>query len=284
MLKRTWMVMGTALTWLVIASLLVSGCGGGGKPAAKATQAPEVEPTEASAPASEGGSESSTESKALDNLIKLAPVHIVSSYTYKKGSAEENQAGIEADMDAKGNQHLFLKDKDGKATELYLVDGKLYLKAEGGEGEGQFMVIPDVPQDSAFSFLAIYGGAYLLAYNDLQDAKKVGSESVNNFQTNKYEIKYNMGSLGLGGLAAGAATGANFDYKGYAWLEATTGALIRSQVDWTAKGANEDETETFHAQFEATKGTVTEVKAPENVFDLNAALTPQAEATETPAE
>jgi len=279
MRKPTLRALQFVLIGIVLLSLLLAGCGG--KPAAQsgepgqATQGNQAgtgeekeEPTATPEQQEEAtpAEESSTEvENALDNALKLAPLHITTSYLSKKGDAVRSQVGLEADLDAKGNQHLLLTDQGGQVTEIYLVDGKMYLKSADME---QFIAMPsDIGKDSTFAFVAIYGGAFLLGYNDLKDARKVGSENVNGFQCDKYEIKYDLASLGLTGLAAGT-TGAQWDYKGYAWIETRNMALVRAQVDWLSKGAEETEAESFHSEYEAKPGTVTEVKPPENVLEI----------------
>ena len=281
---------GRGMYWAVAAllgiSLMLAGCGGKAKepptepvptvessqaePTAEAAQAQPTAGSSEAASAGEGGSQEIT--NALDNLLKLAPVHLKSSFNVKKGDQVSSQGRFEGDLDAKGNQHIVLYDENDNTTELYLVGGKMYIKSDGD----QYMAIGDVPQDSAFSFLAIYGGAYLLAFNDMQDAKKVGRETVNEFPADKYEFKYNLASLGLAGAVEGAQ-GAAFDYKGYGWIEPQSQALVRSQVDWTSKGASEQEAEAYHSEFEASRGTFGEIRAPANVLDLSAMLTPTPE-------
>ena len=158
-----------------------------------------VEPGEEATvePGEEVTAEPSIEEKVLDNLVKLAPVHIVSSYENKKGDSVVRSGGLEGDIDANGNQHLFLTSDGGSPTEIYLIDGALYIKSEDSD---QFVKMEGFgsDSDSAFAFIAIYGGAYMLAFNNLEEAKLVGSESVNGYNTQKYEFKNDLGSLGAG--------------------------------------------------------------------------------------
>lgn len=261
MRKRMPAGMQRCVIGLMLVSLLVTGC----KSGARATKAPESAPTATEVLAAESASAVSSGVRALDNLIQLAPIRITSSYVYKKGTQETSKARLEADLDAKGNEHLFLYDQNDQQVELYLVDGRLFIRG----GEDQFMVLSDMPKDSAFAFLAVYGGAYLLAYNNIEDARKVASESVNGFQTDKYEINFNLDELGVPGLAA-SAQGAQFDYQGFAWLERKTQALIRAQVDWTTKGSTSDAIEAFHAEFQATRGSAIEIVPPANVSEPTA--------------
>ena len=276
MQRRVFTIIRLALVCFVIAGLALAGCGGRrsaapseGQAGAAPTAALEAtaEPEEPTAPPEESGSEAVGEEAevtgALDNLLKLAPLHMRSVFVATDADGETTEVRFEGDLDAKGNQHVLLYGEDDQATELYVVDGKLYIGVEGS----QFMALGEVEAGESFAFVALYGGAYLLAYNDLGSAKRVGSETVNGFQTDKYEVKLDLASFGLGGLAA-EAQGAEFKYEGYAWVESSSGALVRSQVDWTAKASAEEKAETWHAEFDATKATVEEIQAPENVLSL----------------
>ena len=281
---RTPNIIHLVLASLMIASLLVTGCGAARKAGeslaktkvaevaeevSEAVESQEAEPAEeegeeaAGAEAEEAEGEQAAPEDTLDNVVRLAPVHVVSSLTVKEGDEVTHQSSYEADIDAHGNQHMIIRDQDGQEFELYLVDGTLYI----GTGEGQFVATGEAEEDAGFAFLAMYGGAYLLAYNDLSDATRLGREEVNGFATVKYEFKYDLASAGLGGVAA-MAEGAQFDYEGYAWVEPDSGALVRSRVDWTGKAADEEVTHAWHSEFDVTRGTVTEITAPENVLSL----------------
>jgi hypothetical protein len=280
MFKRKHMGWYGAFAVIVILSLALAGCGGGAKatptaeakePTAKAqaTTAPttassdKTQPTATTASSDDTSSSQTDLEKTLDNVKKLAPVHMVSSYTYKKGNETTSDSKVEADLDAKGNQHLLLYDKGEVSAEIYIVDGKLYM----GAGDGQYAPLGDMPQDGAFSFLALYGGTYLLALNDLKEAKKLGTETVNGYSATKYEIQYDLASMGVSGLAAGVA-GASFDYKGFAWVEPKTSALVAAQVDWSSKAVGDSPAESFHSELAVTKGTIAEIKAPEGIISM----------------
>lgn len=270
--KQTRTVVLLSLLCLLALSPLLVGCGGGNTAKPTASQAAEElsqepteeaveEPTEASI--SEPTEAAATElENTFDNLLSLAPMHITSSLTYKSGDQVETNMSYEADVDANGNQHMTIVSND-QPVEIYLVDGKMYMGAEGD----QYIGVGDVEDDAGFGFLAIYGGAYLLAFNDLQDATLVGREAVGPWQADKYEIKMDLGSLGLGGLVAGVE-GAQWDYSGTAWVEPNAKALVKAVVDWSGKGSDETQTTSWHSEFLASEGTVTEITAPENVLGI----------------
>ena len=261
------MVCRLCLVVLIVVSVTLVGCGGKQarpKSGARATQAakgapeeqPQAKATKA-APTTSGGEEKTELESTLDNFVKLAPLHITSTFVYKKGEKVEWTSRFEADLDAKGNEHILIYDQNNQKTELYIVDLKLDLKDESGA----VMALGDMPKGGAFTFLAVYGGAYLLAFNNLEEARRVGSETVNGFSTDKYEIKINLMNAGIPGAAV-KVQGAEWDYKGLGWIEKQAKALVRAQVDWKGKPSGQDILESYHSEFEAQKGTVTEIKAP----------------------
>jgi hypothetical protein len=272
MCRRSDVIFRSVLLMLVLVSLLLVACGGkpstpkaGKQPEGKTekatpTQKPQAKATEVKdTPTPSEGGEQTELGNLLDNLAKLAPLHLTSSFTYKKGDQPESTSSFEADLDAKGNQHIYLHDQNNQKTELYVVDLKLYIRDE----DGTVLALGDLPQGGAFAFLAVYGGAYLLALNNPENARRVGSETVNGFATDKYEVKVNLMAAGVAGVAA-KVEGAEWDYKGYAWIESRAKALVRSQVDWKGRGSSQEAMESYHAEFEAKKGTVTEITAPTN--------------------
>lgn len=259
-----WMI----VACVVVLTLSLSACSSGKPtaPSASPTEVAEAEPTpepEVEATAEPPADEGTVVENTVDNLVKLAPVHLVSQFVYKENDEVTNTSRFEADVDANGNQHLWLYDQNDTVTEMYIVDKTMYI----GTGDGQFMPTGEVEDDAGFAVLAVYGGAYFLAYNNLEDARKVGSEAVNGYQAVKYEIQYDLASLGLGGVVAGAQ-GAEFSYQGFAWVDSASGALVRARVDWSSKAADSDVTQSIHSEFDATPGTVTEITAPENVLSL----------------
>jgi len=283
--KRGGTIIHLALIGLVAASLILAGCGRKATP--QATPTPQEKATVAqaeSATASGNGSTSETE-KLLDNLLQLAPVHFTSSFTYTKGSNVTSKADLEGDLDARGSEHLYINDQNGQKMELYLVGGTLYLKSESDEG---FVALSNMPQDSAFSFLSIYGGAYLLGFNQIKDAREVGSETVNGYDAVKYAIQQDNSSLSLSGLIT-TTKDIKWDYQGFIWVEPKTRAMVRAVVQWTTDA--EGVKESYESEFNATKGTESMIDAPTNVIDLSdtpAGETPTANmssggATPTPA-
>ena len=274
-----------ALLAAVMLSAVLSGCGAvdTAKQAANtakelATQAPNVAkelatqvPQQANAPtkaatAKPGATpteEATRLENAFNNLVKLAPVHMSSSFVAKSSDQVTSSLSYEADLDAAGNQHMKLVSGSDQPVEIYVVDGKMYL----GTGEGQFMAMGDVEKDTGFAFLTIYGGAYLLAFNDLSEAKLVGSEAVGPWRANKYQVNMDLASFGLGGLAAGAQ-GAQWQYQGFAWVEPSKGALVKAVTDWSGKAAGSATVESYHSEFLASQGTVTKITAPENLISV----------------
>ncbi len=273
--KQTRTAVLISLAALMVLSLTLSGCGaiGAAKQAVDiakelATQVPQqlgATPTPATEPEAEATpTEAATElENTFDNLVKLAPVHMTSSYVYKKGETVQSSLSYEADLDANGNQRLTLQSNNDDPVEIYVVDGKMYI----GMGEGQFMTMGDVEQDAGFSFLAVYGGAYLLAFNNLEEATLVGTEAVAPWQAKKYQVNMDLGTFGVAGLVSGVQ-GAEWQYQGFAWIETTKSALVKATVDWSGKSAGATETEGYHSEFLASQGTVTEITAPENVVSL----------------
>lgn len=270
--KQTHPPILVGLAALMALSLVLSGCGAIG--AAKqvvdtakelATKAPDVvkelQPGAAATAEPTAPAEATAKlENSFDNLIKLAPVHMSSAWVSKVGDEVRSSMSYEADVDANGNQHIKLLSND-EPVEIITADGKMYFKVD----DDQFVAMGE--SQEGFSFLAVYGGAYLLAFNDLQEAKLLGKEAVGPWQANKYEIKMDLASLGAGGIIGGLQ-GAQWDYKGTAWVEPESGALVKAVVDWSAKGTGDDETESWHSEFLASKGTVTEITAPENVVSF----------------
>lgn len=262
------------LAALMVLSLMLSGCGAinAAKQVADvakelATKAPDIakevatrvpqqsEPEPTAEPA-----EATEVDNAFDNLVKLAPVHLKSSWVSKIGDEVRSEMSYEADIDAKGNQRMTLVS-GGEPIEILIVDKTMYMKAEDDQyvslGEG----------DAGFDILAAFGGAYLLSFNKLEEATLVGSEAVGPWQAKKYQVNVNLASAGLSGFVAGAQ-GAKWDYKSFAWIENSQSALVKATVVWSAKGTGDAQTESFHSEFLATPGTVTEIKAPENAASM----------------
>jgi hypothetical protein len=156
-----------ALAVTLVLGLLLTGCSSGpkavqptaetGPTQAAPTAEPEptkvVEPTVEPQAAPEGAGERID--NALDSLLKLAPLHLVSYFEYKQGDDKAQTSRFEGDVDANGNQHMFLYVDDAESLELYIVDGTMYL----GGGEGQFLAMGEAPEGSTFAFLGLYGGA-----------------------------------------------------------------------------------------------------------------------------
>ncbi len=290
MYKRSWKAVHAALIAVLALGLVATaGCGGlkqAGEslaktkvaevlpsvmPGAEASETPEPAATaEASEATPEGGaSEGNGEENLLKNLLKIGPIHMASSYFVKEDDKTASEGKLEGDIDAKGNQHVLL-EFDGKKTETYVIGEDVYLKSEGEE---QFIPMVGIGKDTPFFYMLGYGGLYAMGIGT-EDANKVGSESVNGFQCDKYEVNWNtLGVAALAGLSG-------MDYKGFAWVEPTAKALIKSQFDWTIKATSDHGAQVYHSEFSATKGTVNEITKPDNVLDINAMLTPQATAAE----
>lgn len=229
-----------------------------------ATKAPDIAKEVATKAPQPGATpaEATTElDNAFDKLLLLAPVHMSSFWVTKTNEQIESSVSYEADVDAAGNQHIKMLMND-EEVELYVVDKALYIKAEGDQ-----YISMGSSDDEGFTFLLAFGGAYLLAFNDLEGATLVGTEAVGPWQTDKYKINMNLASLGVSGAAAGLQ-GADWKYQGSAWIEKSKGALVRALVNWDYKPAGSAATENYHAEFRASKGNVSEIKAPANAVGI----------------
>lgn len=154
MRKTTSTVAQLALAVMLVLGLLASGCGIARKAAqsavgttvAQALPTEEPEPTEVVEPTeepeeAEGEEEAGEEiDNTLDNLLQLAPLHLVSLFEYKEGDETTRKGRFEGDLDANGNQHMILSSDDSEPVEIYIVDNTMYLKTE----DGQFISLGEV--------------------------------------------------------------------------------------------------------------------------------------------
>jgi len=226
------------------------------RPAAKATETP----------ASKATPEQSSLKNLLSNVAKLAPVHATSLYTMSEGDKLTEKMRVEVDIDAAGNRHIlvFSGDQDTPQADIVQVGSDLFMRS--GEGD-QFVKLPMQGGDEDWGFLTMYGAPWLLFFNDVESASKVGTESVNGFSTDKYNVEFNTMSLGPMG-AAMRLQGGLLNYKGVGWVERKSGALVKATVDLTAKGAKDKEPTTIQMRYDVKKASVAPIEAPTNVFAI----------------
>lgn len=209
------------------------------------TERPSEEPGE-----SEGSGDRATVESPLGNLRMLGSVHVNSSYWAKKAGRVTSEGALEGDVDANGNQHMVLT---GDAeTEVYVVDGTLYMKTEG---DARFVAMEGLAEDAPFLYLMNYGGLYALGVGT-EGADNAGSEAVNGFQCEKYQLSWD--TLGI-------AAPAGADLQGYAWIDTGSRALVKSQLDWTIPAHDGQPEQAYHSEFSATRAAVAAITAPADV-------------------
>ena len=282
------------LTIVLIVPILA--CGPFGGQAKQPTKA--AAPTEQAAPAESGGAQApapatkkplptakATEAPAkkvtatptslnnlLSNVVKLVPVHVTTIYTVYEGKRVQDRAHMEIDIDAAGNRHIFVYsgEEDEQQAEILVVDKALFMR---GSAEDQYLQVPMQGGEEDWTFLMMYGAPWFLFFNDVENASKVGAETVNGFSTDKYEVKFNMTNLGPLGAAA-ALQGGMFDYKGTGWIEKNSRALVKAAVSLTGKGKQDKQPTTIQLQFDVKKASVAPIKKPDNVFSAPMMPTP----------
>jgi hypothetical protein len=253
---------------IAIATALV-GCGGGAKstpkPTATAAPTPTPLPTNTPVPPTPEPAAQPTEGATteLDSLIShlalLAPVHVVSTLTTKEGDNPESVTRTEADIDAAGNQRIQLYEGDSLSAELLFVDQQMYM----GTGGDQYIAMGE--QTDPWVALTVYGGAFLLMFNDLQQAELVGREQVNGFDTNKYSIQFGLGQLGLSGFLAGQQ-GAVMENTGFAWVERNANALVKAESLYRVKSTTDESATEMRTAFDAEKADIPKIEKPTNIL------------------
>ncbi len=200
----------------------------------------------------------------LANVVKLAPVHATSLWARYKGQELQEKARVEMDIDEAGNRHVFVSsgDEDTLRTELVQVDGDMFVRSGPDE---EFLVLSGQAGAGDLDFMAFYGAPWLLFFNDVEQASPVGSETVNGFETDKYDIKFNTLSLGPLGAAA-LIRGGLVDYKGTGWIEPHSLALVKSSVDITVKDSGDAQPTILQVRYDVTKADVAPIQRPSNVF------------------
>jgi len=229
-------------------------------PIAEETTVPTAEGTTVP---SAGGTKEEVLHNTLNNIVKLAPVHATSLWATYKGKDLQEKFRVEMDIDTNGNRHIFIFQGDKSQTEIIAFDNDLYIR--NGPDE-QFLLLPGQTGEADLGYLAAYGAPWIVFFNDVKNAKKVGHESVNGFSADKYDTKFN--TLGMGGIlgAAAAAQGGIFDYKGNAWIETKNKALVKATVDITVKEKGKKVPTILQIRYDVKKARVEPVQKPTDVF------------------
>ncbi len=253
---------GVLLAVALAASLVA--CGGGAKttpkPAATPVPTPTPAPTNTPTPEPQPTPAELTELDSLiSNLARLAPVRVESTLSSKEGDATARVTRTEAEIDAAGNQRVQLYEGDNLTTEFLFVDKQMYLAT----GDNQYMAMGET--DDPWTVLMVYGGAFLLVFNNLQDAEFVGKEQVNGFSANKYRVQIDLSQFGLGGFVAGQQ-GAVLEYEGFAWVEMNAKALVKAETLYRAKSATDEKVTEWRATFNAQKADVPAIEKPANIL------------------
>jgi len=226
--------------------------------AGQPTQVPNAEAT--TAPSAGTGQEQLN--NTLANVVKLAPVHATSLWASYNGKDLKRKMRVEMDIDTVGNRHIFIFQGGKMQTEIVAFGDQLFLR--NGPDE-QFISLPGQAGGADLAYMSLYGAPWLMFFNDVQNAKKVGHETVNGFSADKYDTKFNTMGMGILGAAA-AAQGGAFDYKGTAWIESKTKALVKATVDITVKNKGNKVPSVFQVRYDVKKAKVAPIQKPTNVF------------------
>ncbi len=267
---RTRRTLHRVLLTLLVATLTMAlaGCGGTANPTTAPQSSPTPRPTATPVPptpttvaaAEPTAAETTQMDSLLTNVSKLAPVHVVSTTTTKEGDTVTQNSKLEMDMDAAGNYHMILYTDDTVDAEIYIVDGQMYM----GGGDEQFVAFPSEDMDP-WAIVAAYGGAFLWVFDTMEDASLIGTETVNGFNTNKYSYQIDLSAMGLAGLLAGQE-GNFLEYQGFAWVEMSAKALVKSQVKFQVQEAGDAQVTEVQTTFDAEKANIPTIQEPENVL------------------
>lgn len=263
MRARNVLLQAMSVLLIIAMALPLAGCGGGAKSTPKPTDTPvptpTPRPTDTPVPPTP---EEPTGAEELDSLIQhltlLAPVRVVSVLMQKEGDNPATVTKTEAEIDAAGNQRVRLYDGDSVSGEFLFLDKQMYMRA----GD-QYVALGEV--DDPWVVLTLYGGAFLLVFNNLQEAEFVGREQANGFSTNKYRIRIDLSQFGLAGLMAGQQ-GAVLDYEGFAWVETNAKALVKAQVIYRAKSTTDEKVTEIRTEFDAVRADVAPIEKPANII------------------
>ncbi|NOZ06912.1 MAG: hypothetical protein GXP41_11290 [Chloroflexi bacterium] len=202
----------------------------------------------------------------LDNLLanveKLAPVHATSLWASYNGKTLDEKVRVEMDIDAAGNRHIFIFQGTKLQTEIVAFGQDVFLR---NGPDDQFILLQGQAGGADLGYLAVYGAPWLMLFNDVQNATKVGHETVNGFSADKYDTKFNTMGMGFLGAAA-AARGGVFDYKGTAWVESQTKALVKATVDITIKESKDKTPRILQVRYDVKKAKVKPVEKPTDIF------------------
>lgn len=255
-------IVGVLLVIAMAASL--AACGGGAKatpgPTATPKPSPTPVPTNTPTPEPEPTAAEPTELESLiSNLTRLAPVRVESILSNQEGDEPARITRTEAEIDAAGNQRVRLYEGDNLSGEFLFVDKQMYVAT----GDDQYVAMGEV--DDPWVVLTVYGGAFLLVFNNLQDAEFVGKEQVNGFNTNKYRVRIDLSQFGLSGFVAGQQ-GAVLEYEGFAWVEMNAMALVKAETLYRAKSTTDEKVTELRTTFNAQKADVPTIEKPANIL------------------
>jgi hypothetical protein len=197
-----------------------------------------------------------SEAASLKNVKNLAPVHIAILTKYAEAGQAETQISLEGDIDAKGNSHYIFDDGKGSKTEFYMVDGKEYI----GAGSDNFVEMGKSEANFEETLMTFGGAPWIGILGDFSEAKKLGEEAVNGFNTQKYEMKVNPASLGAGAQAGSMLSDSDFQYTATAWVEPSAQAVVKAQVDISSSANGKKST--LSSALDITKADVAEITAP----------------------
>ncbi len=258
------MIRAVAALLVIVMATTTAACGGAKStpkptPTPVPSPTPTPQPTDTPVPTPPAESETAELNSLISHLSQLAPVRVVSVLSQTEGDSLARVSRTEAEIDAAGNQRVRLYDGDNLSAELLFVDKQMYM----GTGEDQYVFMGE--QDDPWIALSIYGGAFLLLFNDLQQAEFVGKEQVNGFSTNKYRMQIDLSQFGLSGFVAGQQ-GAVLEYEGFAWVEMNAKALVKAQVLYRAKSTTDEKVTEIRTEFDAVKADIAPIEKPANVI------------------
>ncbi|GAB4400010.1 MAG: hypothetical protein Kow00123_07340 [Anaerolineales bacterium] len=265
---RTRRFLGQAIGILLVIAMATAlvGCGGGAKstpaPTATPRPTPTPVPTDTPTPQPEPTAAEPTELDSLiSHLARLAPVRVESVLSSQEGDNPPTINRTVAEIDAAGNQRIQMYEGDNLTVEILVVQNQMYMKSEGD----QYLSMGE--SNDPWSALMLYGGAFLLVFNDLQQAEFVGKEQVNGFSTNKYRVQVDLSQFGLSGFVAGQQ-GAVLEYQGFAWVEMNAMALVKGETLYRAKSTSDEKVTEIRTTFNAQKADIPAIEKPTNILGM----------------
>ena len=194
----------------------------------------------------------------IDNLPRLGPVHMVSTYIIQQGGETLYRARVEADLDARHNLHLTvaLSDRDqAQQVELWVIDDVLYVAPRH---HSNLLLLPLAYRGATLLAAHLfYGGGSLV--RDEAALSEAGAEAVNGYDALRYELRFDLTNLGAQGEEM-REKGVILHCYGYLWLERDTRALVRTRLEMTEQGVNDRLARVHRQEFDAYPGTVQEIR------------------------